>query len=214
MLAPHAVAPITRSELACQIKESAMALDADPTELHRTVDLAARLLNLDHVNRELQRTQGRSIEFRHIIGQPPRLGRPPKVRSIKVSNLSRDVSTLLEHGGTSVLGVAGATVNPVLLVIAVLLAIKGLRKAASVELTEKEACVFWGVIQASKRGYVAESAAIIRHTNEEMERYQLAPLSEAQIHNSPSRLAELKVIASIPNEAGQWRIIEGFTIRG
>jgi hypothetical protein len=139
-----------------------------------------------------------------------------RAETIKIQNLTQRLGNLADHTLPAALGVAGATSHLLLVMLALLVTARMLQKAMTIELSEREACVFWGMIQASRRDHIAQTSDIVRHTNEEIERYQLAlaPLSEAQIRNSLSKLAELKVIASIPDKTEKWRIIEGFTIRG
>lgn len=136
-------------------------------------------------------------------------------RSIKFSNVHLDLGEMSEMGaGALLLGYDAITKShPLVIVAGVLLTIRALSKAMTVELSEQEASVFWGFVQSRDRENSASNRAIFEQTNVERRRYGLDALTEAQFKNAMIILEQLKCIEKVEGKPDSWRIIEQYKIR-
>ena len=100
-----------------------------------------------------------------------------------------------------------------LLVVGVVLSLIGeLHDSLKIGLSEQEASVFWGMIQAtgSMHGAGLFVDTIATTTNHEREKFGLTFLNDKQIQHS---LSKLKRIGSITQDGEAYRIIEKYTIK-
>lgn len=136
-------------------------------------------------------------------------------RSIKFSNVHLDLGEMSEMGaGALLLGYDAITKShPLVIVAGVLLTIRALTKAMTVELGEQEASVFWGFVQTRNTENTASDRAIFEKTNAERQRYGLDALTEAQFKNAMIILEQLKCIEKADGKSDSWRIIEQYKIR-
>lgn len=136
-------------------------------------------------------------------------------KSIKFSNVHLDLGEMSEMGaGALLLGYDAITKShPLVMVAGVLLTIRALTKAMTVELSEQEASVFWGFVQSRDRENSASNRAIFEQTNVERQRYGLDALTEAQFKYAMIMLEQLKCIEKVGAKPDSWRIIEQYKIR-
>jgi hypothetical protein len=138
-----------------------------------------------------------------------------KIKSIKFRNLHLDfveismiLSAALLAGHNAVKEASGFVVAA-----GVLLTIAMLGKAATVEISEQDASVFWGFIQARVMNNRASESAIIYLTNSERAKYKRSPLSVDDIQRSLINLQSMKCIARVKGHPDIWEIIEQFQIK-
>lgn len=136
-------------------------------------------------------------------------------KSIKFSNLRLEFGEMSEIAGGAMLAGYAAIDKPHPLIIAasLLLTIRAVMKAMTVQVSEQDTSVFWGFIQARDRYNQALEGAILDITNQEREKYGLEPLSQLQLRNSLVNLESLKSVERIASKAGLWRIVENYTIQ-
>ena len=137
-----------------------------------------------------------------------------KTTSIKVSNIDFDFGEF----GTMAIGIifTGKQLikdpNPFWLAAGVLLMAATLYKASTKEISQQEATVFWGFIQAANQDKLANEMTIRDYTNVGRRKLGLAPLTKRQVKHS---LLELRSIHSVKEDDGSlgvWQIIEKFQI--
>lgn len=139
-----------------------------------------------------------------------------KVKSIKLKNLTFDFSEMSELAAgifATVSKILGDT-HPILMAAGVLLIVRCFYKAMTVEIAEREASVFWGFIQACKKGKTASETAIIENTNKERVRVGLETLTSDQVKNALYKLASIKSVTPIRDKPKTWYIIENYKIQG
>lgn len=98
--------------------------------------------------------------------------------------------------------------HPLLIAAGVLLTAAALHDTMTIELSEQEASVFWGMIQAGARDLT--EATILTTTNTEREKYGLDALNDAQVRHSLTKLEQIKSIQQVDDH---YRIIERYTIK-
>jgi hypothetical protein len=102
--------------------------------------------------------------------------------------------------------------HPLVVAAGVLLTVCALYDAMKTNISEQDASVFWGMIQAtgSMKGAGLKLPTILEKTNVERAHYHLDALSETQIRYSLEKLERLK---SIEKVGDTYRIIERYTIK-
>jgi hypothetical protein len=133
-------------------------------------------------------------------------------KSVKFSNFRIDIGEMAEIAGGAFLAGHEAIKEPHPLILAagLLLTVRALLKAMTVEINEQDTSVFWGFVQASDKEKIATTAAIFSKTKSERERFGLKPLTENQFKGSLEKLKQLKAIENVGDD--KWRIIEDFYI--
>jgi hypothetical protein len=143
-----------------------------------------------------------------------RISRTPggESKSIKFSNFRIDLGAMTEIVAGAVTAGYDAIKDPHPLVIAagLLLTVRALLKAITVEISEQEASVFWSFVQACDEQKTAAEDAIFAKTNLERERLGLQPLTDLAFKGSLEKLKYLKATESIGDK--RWRIIENYNI--
>src|SRR5690606_41300215 len=102
--------------------------------------------------------------------------------------------------------------NHLLAAAGVLLIIRGLLKATTEEISEQDASVFWGVIQAQRHNVARRvtTARVLEHTNQERAKVQLPSLTEQQDRPALYNLVELGSVEQVDKEHEIWCIIEKY----
>jgi hypothetical protein len=134
-------------------------------------------------------------------------------KSVKLRNLRLDLGEFSELAAGAMVTGMDIIDKPHALIIAagVLLTVRALTKAMTVEIGEQEASVFWGFVQVREADNCASEAAILETTNAERAKYGMEPLTNVQFRNALRRLEQLKSIAPA-GDPGRWRIIERYKI--
>lgn len=137
-----------------------------------------------------------------------------KTTSIKIKNIDFDFGEF----GTMAAGMIITSKelindpNPFWLAAGVLLIAATIYKASTKEISQQEATVFWGFIQAANKDKLANETAIRDSTNVERRKLGLVLLTKRQVEAS---LLELKSIHSVKEDNGHpdvWQIIEKYQI--
>jgi hypothetical protein len=136
-------------------------------------------------------------------------------KSVKFSNLRLDLGEMSELAGGAMLAGFNAIdeAHPLVMVAGVLLTIRALMKAMTIELTENEASVFWGFVHARNTDNTAPEDTIFERTNTERQRYGLDALRESQFRNALAALEQLKCIEKSQSRPVYWRIVEKYRIQ-
>ncbi len=133
-----------------------------------------------------------------------------EAKSVKLKNMRLDLGDFTQIAAGFV--TTGFDIldkpHPLLIAAGILLTVNALHGAMKIELSEQEASVFWGMIQAGERDLT--EAAILTATNAEREKYGLPALNDTQLRHSLSRLAQIK---SIAQTGDTYRIIEKYTVK-
>jgi hypothetical protein len=202
-------------------------VEMDPSQLAELEALGARLGMAEDAVRAsvfaVTRTVTDSIKETTIVkGQRPPPGTlglvrveplttTTRTRSIKLSNLVRaDMGTILEivAGGVMTGADMAAQPHPIIIAAGLLILIRSFTRALKVELSEREASVFWGLIQACDEGKVAAFDAIVERTNQVRAEAGLDPLSEGEIGLALRLLESIKSVQPAKGKEGAWRIRE------
>jgi hypothetical protein len=135
-----------------------------------------------------------------------------KAKSIKLKNLEFDFGEMTEIAVgiiTTSNQIFGET-NYLLVAAGILLIARAIIKAMTVEISEQEASVFWGFVQACDENKEANLLNILEHTNEERKKVGLEPLTENQIRNALYKLSSIESVEAIDHKSDTWRIIEKY----
>jgi hypothetical protein len=137
-------------------------------------------------------------------------------KSVKFSNMSVDLGEVSEI-------VAGTLLNgfsilekphPFLIAAGILLMFRALYKAMTVQITERDASVFWGIIQSrDPQNNTATEHAILETTNRERMARGLSPLNKLEFSNALITLEALKCITAVPDHSRTWRIVERYQVK-
>jgi hypothetical protein len=136
-------------------------------------------------------------------------------KSMKFSNMHLDLGEMGEIAAGSML--AGYQMidkpHPLIIAAGILLTIRALRKAMTVEISEQHASVFWGMTKIRRLDNTCLESEILQHTNSEREKYGLKSLTEQDLRYSLSKLEQLHSIESVQDEPKTWRITETYVIK-
>jgi len=137
---------------------------------------------------------------------------PTSGRSVKLGNLRFNLGTLFEAIASGVSAGFAATTVPIVAVFTGLLAIRKLRRAAEVDLSEREALVIWCVWSCEQRGIPATTEEIRQCGLKEATRVgsALQP-SIAEVQNSLERLEKIGAIRRA--EDGSWETHEAVIVQ-
>jgi hypothetical protein len=179
--------------------------------------LATQLNSDPHLGHQLRKAaalHSHLAQTRLIILQ----GVGQKAQSFKWQNIEFDFGDATEMAETAA-GILAAfsdiispSSNHLLMAAGVLLVIRGLLKASTEEISEQDASVFWGLIQAQRHHPArhVNTAKILEHTNQERAKVHLPDLNEQQVRHALHNLETLSSVAQ-PNKAQDiWRVIEKY----
>lgn len=135
--------------------------------------------------------------------------------SIKLLNIHFDFGDLtnLVAGiiNTSIKDVAGEA-NYFLKAAGVLLILSSIYKALEVEISEKEASVFWGFAQSCDEQKMAIESLIRSTTNVNRKKIGLKSLGGDEFKNSLYKLEKLKAIKRVGESPPKWIIVERYRL--
>jgi len=143
---------------------------------------------------------------------------PAQATSIKLGNFSFDFGEVSELAagvimtGSDVIGDLGVK-HYVLVAAGVLLIARSLLKAMTVELSEREATVFYGLAQAAGPDKTATEAAILQRANAARKEVGLKPLDADDLRNALHRLAEIKSVGRVEGSPDRWQIVEQYHLK-
>ncbi|MEA3334908.1 MAG: hypothetical protein U9R25_03295 [Chloroflexota bacterium] len=134
---------------------------------------------------------------------------------IKLSNLTLDLATMASLlANTTLIGASLLhQTNPILIAASILSLIVSFREGLSVELSEQDATVFWGLVKACDWDQIADEAAIISWTNYERERVGMPPLHDYYVKRTLEKLEDLKCIRPVKGRPDTWRLVDRYVIR-
>lgn len=144
---------------------------------------------------------------------------PTQARSIKLGNFSFDFGEMSELAagivmtGNDLIGDFGAK-QYVLVAAGVLLVARSLLKAMTVELSEREATVFYGFAQAAGGDKSAAEADILERTNAARKEIGLKPLDADDLKNALHKLAQICSVQHIETSSDRWQIVETYKVKG
>lgn len=137
-------------------------------------------------------------------------------KSVKLQNLQINLGELLTlaTGPIFLTYEAIDKKSPIFIAGVVLSVIGLLYKEMSEPLSEAEASVFWGFIEAHDPvSKLASEADIKTQTNKMRSNYGLAPLSESKIKGTLRKLKDLRCVSHVDTEKKLWRIEESYKFR-
>jgi hypothetical protein len=225
-LAPYAVA---RTRLGTELALQAMirqALEAQckafATELGIDVDAVYDLLAAAHCALFWTLEDGVTLTLEDV-GRSRFLGRTIQLvpagqggaTSVKLSNLKLSKKTLLAVAGAVGAAMQMATGPTLFAVMASVLSTAGALAGIDLEehLSQNEASVFWGLIQARDLYNCATETALFEKTNAEREKYGLGPLTRDRFTAALKRLEALKCVELFRSIPRTWHMTETFEIR-
>lgn len=146
----------------------------------------------------------------HGIGQ--------KAQSIKWQNFDFDFGDAPEMAETvaGILAVFSDIINTnsnhLLMAAGALLIIRSILKATTIEISEQDASVFWGVIQAQRHHVPSHitTTKVVEHTNSERAKAHLPPLSEQEVRYALYNLVKLKSVTQLSEKEEVWWVIEKY----
>ena len=141
-----------------------------------------------------------------------------RTRSIKLSNLAQ-VGTWekIELGAGIVLTSAEIAAkvhpisHPIIIAAGLLIMIASFTRAITVEFSEREASVFWGLIKACDDEKVATLDAVLERTNEVRNNVGLNSLNEGEIRLALSVLESINCISPVEEKQDTWIIKESWS---
>jgi hypothetical protein len=155
------------------------------------------------------RTRGVKIPTGGIGGAKTVKLRNLLVRSDKVADFVGESALFTLHSSTDP--------NPFLIGFALVLLARCAFEAVTVHISEHDATVFWGLIQAQKQPDNADSAPepdVVKLTNAERTKANRGPLAPTDVARALGSLAEIKCVEKVVGDPPRWRIIEKFKIKG
>lgn len=135
-------------------------------------------------------------------------------KTIKIRNFHLDLAMIGELAASTTMTVDKIIhqPDPQIVVAGVLLIIRSLTRAITVQLSEQETSVFWGFVLARDANNVAEEGLITESTNKERVKIGLLPLTNEQVKNILCRLKALKSVEFVKGKQDIWRIVEKYKI--
>lgn len=129
--------------------------------------------------------------------------------SVKIRNFHLDLVSMTEL-------IATYLENDDLVVAGVLLIISSLTKipkAITIQLSEQETSVFWGLVLARDADNSAEENLIEEYTNNERDKHGRLPLTNEGVKDALHRLEKIKSVERLEGKQDTWRIVEKYEIR-
>jgi hypothetical protein len=195
---------VLQDTLKNDLPEFAKTMGADKKTVKASADVALKLLATE------SKSSGAGVRLVKI-----KPGGVDGGKTIKTRNLHLDPAVLIDLG-------AGATMmvskivgqpHPIIILAGILLTIRALSKAITCSISEREASVFWGLIQAQRAGACVDKPAITKHTNNERTKYGLYQLSENQVTDALKKLRALKCVELSEQKPDTWLIVEDYEIK-
>lgn len=167
-----------------------------------------------------------AVALESIMAEPEDLG--AGVRLIKIKEGGKDVGKTIKirnfHLDLAMIGELAASTtmtvdkiihqpDPQIVVAGVLLIIRSLTRAITIQLSEQETSVFWGFVLARDADNVGEEGLITKYTNKERVKIGLLPLTNEQVKNILCRLKVLKSVELVKGKQDIWRIVEKYRIK-
>lgn len=136
-------------------------------------------------------------------------------KSVKVRNFHLDLSSMTELIAGSIMTVNTVILqpDPHIVVAGVLLIINSLTGIIKIQLLEEDTAVFWGLVLAQEADNSAEESLIVKHTNEEREKYGRLPLTNEVMREALHRLEKIKSVELVEGKQDIWRIVEKYEIK-
>jgi hypothetical protein len=131
-------------------------------------------------------------------------------KSVKIRNFHLDLLSMTELIATSIITAADPVVAGVLLIIGSLTKVP---KAITIQLSEQETSVFWGLVLARDADNAAEESLIAEYTNVEREKTGRLPLTNEGVRDALHRLEKLKSVELVGGKQDTWRIVEKYEIK-
>ena len=149
---------------------------------------------------------------RMVMVKPGGIG---KTKTIKIKNLEFDFGEIGGLAGGIILtamDIIGEK-NYLFMAAGIVIIAASLYKAISVEISEQEATVFWGFIQACDVKKEADEVKILKHTNAERKKFSLESLTKDKVKYSLLKLSSLNSVKAVEGKPDKWRIIEKYRIK-
>jgi hypothetical protein len=204
---------LLKSDLRSDLADLRSGLNVDDHGLQASLDTAALGMHWTLDPDSVEALSEDDITTKSVSMKPGGIGGG---KSIKFRNLNLDFGELSAIAGGAMLAGHEVIKEPNGFVIAagVLMTIAALIKAATVQISEQDASVFWGFIQArDKADNTANDAKILTSTNSQRAKYHRPPLKAEDVLQSLSNLESLKSIARVEEHPGRWKLIERYTVK-
>ncbi len=133
-----------------------------------------------------------------------------KAKTVKFGNLDFDFGDTVEIAA-NIIALVNATFvekNSLLVAVGILLAASSLYKKATIDISEQDASVLWGLSESGSKSKTAKEDEILTYVNTRRERISLAPLSKEQVKNSLQKLYILGCVKPTERPKEGWKIIE------
>ena len=130
-------------------------------------------------------------------------------KSVKIRNFHLDLLSITELIATSMENDPDSVIAGVLLIISSLTKIP---KAITIQLSEQETSVFWGLVLARDADNSAEENLISEYTNNERKKNGRLPLTNEGLRDALRMLEKLKSIELVEGKQDTWRIVEKYKI--
>lgn len=133
-----------------------------------------------------------------------------KAKSIKLRNFAFEFAETSElfAGILALINTTVSNNNYLLISAGILLIARSLYKAASVDISEQDASVFWGLICACDKNKTASEKAIMRNVNKVRVGVSLEPLSLENIKNSLIKLSVIGAVKLVKEATPKWQPVE------
>lgn len=139
-----------------------------------------------------------------------------RTRSLKLANLKHaDLTAVLElvAGGTLTTADFLSQPHPILIAAGLLVMICAFTRLVTIEFSEREASVFWGLIHSCDDKKIARFDGILVSTNEIRHQAGLPPLSPSELRLALGVLQRLKTVTPLKAEPDAWRVRESWSKR-
>ena len=135
-------------------------------------------------------------------------------KTIKIRNFHLDLAMIGELAASTTMTVDNIIhqLDPQIVIAGVLLIIRSLTRAITIQLSEQETSVFLGFVLARDADNMAEEELITKHTNNERVKIGLLQLTNEQVKNILYRLKALKSVELVKGKQDIWRIVEKYKI--
>jgi hypothetical protein len=132
-------------------------------------------------------------------------------KSVKIRNFHLDLPSMIESiaSAGARIPVTDPVVAGVLLTIGILTKVP---KAITIQLSEQETSVFWGLVLARDADNAAEESLIAEYTNDERKKTGRLPLTNEGVRDALHRLEKLKSVEPVEGKEDTWRIVEKYEI--
>jgi len=195
---------VLKDTLKNDLPEFARTMGADKKTVKASTDVALKLLATESTS------SGAGVRLVKI-----KPGGVDGGKTIKTRNLHLDLAVLIDLGAGATMTVSKIVgqPHPIIILAGILLTIRALSKAITCSISEREASVFWGLIQAQRAGACIDKPAITTHTNNERTKYGLYQLGENQVTDALKKLRALKCVELSEQKPDTWLIVEDYEIK-